>query len=152
MLRLALSAGVILLCGTAVIAAEGVVLNADNLKWGDAPPQLPKGAKLAVVSGDPGGNGPFVVRVMFPANYKVAPHNHAKAENVTVLSGNFHIGMGDKFDQSKGQELKAGGFVQAPAGMNHYAWSTSETVIQIHGEGPFALNYVNPADDPSKTQ
>ena len=151
MLRLALGIGVVLLCGTAAMA-EGVALNADGLKWGDAPPQLPKGAKLAVVSGDPGGNGPFVVRVMLPANYKVAAHNHPKAENVTVLSGNFHIGMGDKLDQSKGQELKAGGFAQAPAGMNHYAWTTSETVIQIHGEGPFALTYVNPADDPGKTQ
>jgi uncharacterized RmlC-like cupin family protein len=89
---------------------------------------------------------------MLPANAKVPAHNHPKVENVTVLSGNFHIGMGDKLDQSKGQELKAGGFAQAPAGMNHYAWTTSDTVLQIHGEGPFTLTYVNPADDPSKTQ
>ena len=151
MLRLALSVGVALLSG-AVAMAEGMVLNADALKWGDAPPNVPKGAKLAVVSGDPGGRGPYVVRLRLPPNYKIAAHHHPKSEYVTVLSGSFHIGMGDKLDQSKGQELRAGGFAEAPAGMNHYAWTTSETVIQIHGEGPFAITYVNPADDPSKTQ
>jgi hypothetical protein len=60
--------------------------------------------------------------------------------------------MGDKLDETKGQELKAGGFVEAPAKMNHYAWTTSETVVQVHGQGPFAITYVNPADDPSKKQ
>ncbi|MER9774391.1 cupin domain-containing protein [Mesorhizobium sp. M0220] len=67
-----------------------------------------------------------------------------------MLSGNFHIGMGDKLDEAKGVELTAGGFGVAPAAMNHFAWTTSDTIIQVHGEGPFKITYVNPADDPSK--
>ena len=85
-----------------------------------------------------------------PANYKVAAHNHPTTEYVTVLSGDFHVGMGDKLDAQKGQLLRAGGFAEAPAKMNHYAWVTSETVVQVHGNGPFAITYVDPADDPSK--
>ena len=69
---------------------------------------------------------------------------------MTIISGKFHIGMGDKLDKQKGVELRAGGFGEAPAHMNHYAWVTGETVVQVHGQGPFAITYVNPADDPSK--
>ena len=71
---------------------------------------------------------------------------------MTVLSGNFHLGMGDKLDMSHGAELTAGGYAEAPAGMNHFGWTSSETVVQVHGQGPFAIKYVNPADDPSKSQ
>jgi hypothetical protein len=61
--------------------------------------------------------------------------------------------MGDKLDQKKGILLTNGGFGEAPAKMNHYAWTTSPTLLQIHGQGPFAITYVNPADDPrSKPQ
>ena len=91
-----------------------------------------------------------MLRLKMPAGYKIAAHNHPTSEYVTVLSGNFHIGMGDKLDEAKGIELTAGGFGVAPARMNHFAWTTSDTIVQVHGEGPFALTYVNPADDPSK--
>ena len=84
------------------------------------------------------------------ANYKIPAHNHPTSEYVTIVSGKFHIGMGDKLDEKKGVELRAGGFGEAPAQMNHYAWASEETVVQVHGQGPFAITYVNPADDPSK--
>ncbi len=132
--------------------ADGGPLNAGDLKWGDAPPGIPHGAQFALVSGNPGGDGLYVVRLKLPANYRIPAHHHPTGEYVTVLSGNFHIGMGDKLDQAGGQELRAGGFAEAPAGMNHYAWTTSETVIQVHGQGPFAVTYVNPADDPRMGQ
>ena len=67
-----------------------------------------------------------------------------------MISGNFHIGLGDKLDVKKGMELTAGGYGEAPAKMNHYAWVTGPAVVQVHGQGPFAITYVNPADDPSK--
>jgi hypothetical protein len=86
-----------------------------------------------------------------PPGYKLPAH-HPTAEYVTVLSGDFHSGMGDKLDRGSGQELRAGGFAEAPAGMNHYAWASSATVVQVHGQGPFALTYVNPADDPSRVR
>lgn len=151
MARLMLAAGTFLAMATAAMA-EGGALNADGLRWGKVPPVFPKGAQLAVVSGDPGKNGLYVVRLRMPPGYEIPAHHHPTAEYVTVLSGKFHIGMGDKLDQGRGQELRAGGFAEAPPGMNHYAWASSETVIQVHGQGPFALTYVNPADDPSRAR
>ena len=151
MTKLILTLGASLFIVTAA-AAEGGPVNVDELKWADAAPLLPKGAQFAVVSGDPFKNGLYVLRLRLPAGYKLPAHNHPTSEYVTVLSGNFHLGMGDKLDEAKGIELRPGGFAEAPAGMNHYAWATSDTVLQVHGPGPFAITYVNPADDPRKTQ
>jgi anti-sigma factor ChrR (cupin superfamily) len=125
-------------------------VNAKDLKWGPAPGTLPKGAEATIISGDPSKDGPYVLRLKMPEGYKIPAHNHPTTEYVTVLSGNFHLGMGDKLDEKKGMELTAGGYGEAPAKMNHYAWASSPAVIQVHGQGPFAITYVNPADDPSK--
>ena len=103
---------------------------------------------MAVLAGDPTKKGLFTVRLQAPAGYKVPPHTHPTAENITVISGTFNVGTGDKFDEAAGKALEAGGFVMLPAEMKHYAWSTGETIVQIHGKGPFAIKYVNPADDP----
>ena len=140
----------LLLCVTSAPAQPGqhMTMTNDTLKWVE-PPTFP-GAKLAVVQGDPGKEGPFVYRVKFPANYKIAPHYHKAAENVTVLSGTFSLGMGDTFDQKSMKALPAGGYAFLPAEMRHYAWSKTGAVLQVHGPGPFVINYVNPADDPSK--
>lgn len=125
-------------------------MNAKDLKWGPVPNVLPPGATFAVVSGDPMKEEPYVIRLKMPAGYKIPAHNHPTSEYVTVLSGNFHIGLGDKLDAKKGMTLTAGGFAEAPAKMNHYAWASSPTIVQVHGDGPFAITYVDPADDPSK--
>ncbi len=122
----------------------------DNVKWGPAPPSFPKGAQIAVLSGDPFKTGPYVVRLKMPTGFQIPAHHHPTTENVTVMSGSFHAGMGDKLDQKNAQTFEPGGFVSMPANMNHYAWATSETVVQVHGDGPFKIVYVNPADDPSK--
>jgi quercetin dioxygenase-like cupin family protein len=125
-------------------------VNVEDIKWGPAPPTIPPGAQLAVVAGDPSKEGLFTMRLKMPANYKVPAHHHPTDEFVTVISGDFRVGLGDKLDMDKGQSLKSGAFGEMPAGMNHYAWTTEETVVQIAGPGPFAITYVNPADDPSK--
>jgi anti-sigma factor ChrR (cupin superfamily) len=139
------------LAGTPLFADNmPMPVNADGLKWGPAPPVFPKGAQIAVLSGDPFKDGLYVVRLRMPANYKIPAHWHPTSEYVTIVSGTFHIGMGEKLDQKKGIELRAGGFGEAPARMNHYAWTSADTVVQVHGQGPFQLTYVNPADDPSK--
>jgi anti-sigma factor ChrR (cupin superfamily) len=151
MLKVSLQAGALIALALPALA-DGSVVTADGIKWGAAPPVLPKGAQFAVVAGDPSKDGPYVVRLKMPANYRIPAHNHPTAENVTVLSGKFHLGMGDKLDEAKGQELTAGGFAEAPAKMNHFAWTTAETVVQVHGQGPFAITYVNASDDPSKSQ
>ena len=131
-------------------AAAHVEMNSGDVQWADAPPSLPRGAKLAVLQGDPGKPGPFTVRVKAGDGYRVAPHWHPTTEHVTVLSGTFNVGVGDKFDESKGKALAAGGFSSMPARMHHYAWFKGDTEIQVNGMGPFKLIYVNPADDPRK--
>jgi quercetin dioxygenase-like cupin family protein len=88
------------------------------------------------------------MRLMFPAGYRIAPHSHPVDEHVTVISGGLNVGMGDKFDRKKATTLHPGAFGVIPAGMHHYAWASGRTVIQIHGSGPWSLNYVNPADAP----
>jgi hypothetical protein len=111
----------LLLAGCATIAAVGAVafaqemqppINADEVKWGPAPPNIPAGAQIAVLAGDPASDGPYVVRLKMPANYKVPAHYHPKDETVTVISGDFHVGMGDKLDMQKGLVLNPGGFVR----------------------------------------
>lgn len=131
-------------------ATPHVALSETDLKWGDAPPNLPKGAKVAVLSGDPSKAEPFVLRVRFPAGYRIAPHWHPTTEHVTVLAGTIHLGMGETFDIEKATSLFAGAFAVTPAEMRHFAWTKDGATIQVHGVGPFDLNYVNPADDPSK--
>ncbi|HVO89208.1 MAG TPA: cupin domain-containing protein [Casimicrobiaceae bacterium] len=128
-----------------------VFINPSELKWVNAPPTLPKGAKIAVVYGDPGKAGPFVLRLMAPAGYKVGPHWHSQTENLTVLSGTLYLGEGDKADRQKAQPLKTGGFHYLPARQHHYAYTRTPSIIQIHGEGPFDINYVNATDDPQRT-
>ena len=132
------------------IAQEAVTFQGDDLKWGPASPAMQKGAQGVALVGDPGKEGLYVIRVKFPAGYKVAPHSHPNDENVTVISGMFHFAIGDKFDETKGTALKPGGFAQAPKGVKHFAWASQETVIQLHGMGPQNLIYVNDADDPRK--
>jgi quercetin dioxygenase-like cupin family protein len=130
--------------------SQHVIVTANDLKWGDPPPVFEKGASFTVVSGDPGASGIFVVRLKMPAGYKINPHWHPTDEHVTVLSGTFALGMGDKFDQASMKELPVGGYGLLPAQMHHYAMAKTACTVQVHGLGPFQLTYVNPADDPSK--
>jgi len=119
-----------------------------DMKWHDGPPSLPRGAKVALLEGDPAKAGPFVLRVKMPDGYRVPPHTHPKTERVTVLSGEFYIGMGEKFDEKAAKLMAAGSYGHWPAGMKHFAWVKGETVIQLHGTGPWSIQYVNPDDDP----
>jgi uncharacterized protein DUF4437 len=160
--RLTLVVSVVLICisfafaqSKKPISKQGLVkpvhvaTTADELKWGPAPPALPPGAEMAVVSGDPSkAGGSFTIRAKFPDGYKVPPHWHPTDENVTVIQGTINIGMGDKFDESTAKPLPTGSFALMPKNMRHFAWASGETIVQIHGTGPFAVNYVNHADDP----
>jgi len=128
------------------------MLTPGDIKWGDVPPVFAKGAKMAVLYGDPSKPGElFIVRLKMPAGYKVAAHFHPTDENVTVISGTFSLGMGDKLDPAKAKSFPAGSFAVAPAKMNHFAFTKQGAVVEVSAIGPFAITYVNPADDPSKT-
>jgi quercetin dioxygenase-like cupin family protein len=136
---------------SAIAADDHIAVSADQLKWGPAPPAFPKGAQISVLAGDLTKEGLYVIRLKLPAGYKVPPHTHPNDENVTVISGTFNIGMGSTLDEKNGKALAAGGFVHMPNGMQHFAWFTEETIIQLHGMGPQGIIYVNPADDPRKS-
>lgn len=131
-------------------AHAATITTPDSIKWGDAPPVLNPGAQLAVLAGNPNGAGLYVVRLKMPDGYKIMPHWHPTQENVTVVSGEFHVAMGDKFEEAGMQALPAGSFAPVPPRAHHYAVAKGETVVQVHGMGPFKLIYVNPSDDPSK--
>lgn len=137
-----------------VLTQSGVAQNIftpDQVKWGPVPAFVAPGAQLAVLEGDPtASSGDFTVRLKMPSGYKIAPHWHPKRENVTVISGSFKVGMGDKFDQNKMTAFGPGSFAYLDPDMHHYAMSSGETVVQVHGMSPLQFNYVNPADDPSK--
>ncbi len=154
---LALALGPVAVSGPTGLAAQGgapapgqhaIVAPAGTEKWGPAPPVLPPGARLAVLEGDPTQAGPFTMRLLVPAGYRIPPHFHPVTEHVTVVRGTFQVGMGDRFDPAKLSDLPAGSFAALSPGTRHFAQAKVETVIQLHGVGPWGLTYVNPADDP----
>jgi quercetin dioxygenase-like cupin family protein len=142
---------VVLISGVLGLAFPAAAqVNHADLKWGPAPAVLPAGAQVAVLAGDPGTTGQFVIRLKMPAGYKVPPHTHPTDEYVTVMSGDLAFGMGDKLDAAKATRLTAGGFALARTGMSHFAVSTGGAELEIAAQGPFVITYVNPADDPSR--
>ena len=120
-----------------------------DLKWSDVP-SLPPGAKIAVIEGKMSEAQAFTVRLKFPANYKLPAHWHPAVERVTVLSGTFHMGTGDKLDPGKAMPLGVGSIAIMQPKTTHFAWTKEETVVQLHGTGPWGITYVNEADDPRK--
>jgi len=127
-----------------------VSLTPAELTWTAGPPMLPPGASMAVIDGSLNRPGPFTVRLKFPANYRIPPHWHPAKATVTVISGTFNMAHGDNLDTTKGKVLPAGSIFEMPATMHHFGWTSEETIIQQQGIGPFAINYLSPADDPRK--
>ena len=130
-------------------SAHHMMVTPDELKWADVP-SVPAGAKVAVIEGPINEAGPITFRLKFPADYKLPAHWHPGIEHVTVISGTFHMGAGDKLDASKTKPLSAGSVAIMQPKTHHFAWTKDETIVQVHGVGPWAINYVNPADDPRK--
>ena len=146
--------GIVAVCLTAAglvigqMAGHPSVFRPAEIKWTSGPASLPAGASVAVLEGDPAVEGPFVMRLKVPDKYRIPPHTHPKTERVTVIAGTFHLGMGAKFDEAATEALPAGTFGYWPAQMQHFAWAEGETILQLHGIGPWQINYVNPDDDP----
>jgi len=131
-------------------AAAKTKSKSSTLKWGPAPSVFPKGARMAVVSGDPSKAAHFVVELSMPAGYKIPPHFHPTDEIVQVKKGTFLVGMGDTFDAAKTKAMKVGEKGTVPAEMHHFAMAKVATTVSVSAMGPFAMTYVNPADNPQK--
>ena len=129
--------------------ANHVMVVPDGIKWGPVP-SLPAGAQISVLEGPLDRAGPITARIKFPANYRLPAHTHPVIEHVTVISGTFNMGTGDKLDMGKTKPLTPGGFAIMQPGTQHFAWTAEETIVQIHSVGPWGVTYVNPADDPRK--
>jgi len=129
---------------------EHVIASLKDAQWGPAPPFVPPGAQIAVLSGDPTKAVPYAVRLKFPASYAIPAHSHPTDENVVVVSGALTFGMGDRLTKGAGNKtLSVGGYALMPASMNHFAYTTAaETTIVLYGMGPVEFKYVNPNDDP----
>ncbi len=123
-------------------------VSAKSLKWSDTP--LIPGGKVAVIEGPLDKANPFTLRIMIPANGRIAPHYHAAIEHVTVISGVFNVGHGEKFDKAKTTALAAGDVAIMQPKTPHYVWVDKETIVQVHGVGPWTVTFVDPKDDPRK--
>jgi quercetin dioxygenase-like cupin family protein len=127
---------------------DHTLLRADEVKWSPGPPSIPPGAEAAVLYGNPGEAELFALRLRLPAGYLIPPHVHPRPEIVTVISGTFHIGMGETADRGATEALGPGAFFAFAPGVAHFAYTDEETVIQLNSTGPWSLQYVNPQDDP----
>jgi anti-sigma factor ChrR (cupin superfamily) len=151
-LALSLIALVLLSVGPSLAWAQGsghVMVTPNDLKWADIA-SLPPGAKIAVIEGPLTEAGPVTFRLKFPGGYKVPPHWHPAVEHVTVMSGTLNMGTGEKLDESKTMALAVGSVAIMQPKTPHFAWTKEETVVQVHGMGPWGVTYVNSADDPRK--
>lgn len=114
---------------------------ASALTWGDlVVPGFNPGMKVAVLHGDPAAPGAYTIRLQFPAGYEFPVHWHPSTENLTVVSGTFLLAMGGSSDRSAQKAYAPGDYLYIPARMSHYGGAREETVIQLHGVGPFAIN------------
>lgn len=130
-------------------SSSHTMISPNDLKWSDVP-SLPPGAKIAVIEGPISEAVPFTFRLKFPANYQIPAHWHPAVERVTVLSGTFNMGVGDKLDTGKSMSLPPGSIMIMQPKTNHFAWTQEEVVVQLSGTGPWGVTYVNLADDPRK--
>ena len=136
---------------TAAATKDGQILvRAKNVRWGDAPPGLPAGAKAALLQGDPGSEGPYVIRLKLPAKYKVGFHSLPKAHNITVVSGTLYVATTQTFDKKKALPVKPGDFYRVPGSVQQLLFTQEETVVEVYGEGPLKIKYASSADDPLK--
>ena len=142
--------GLLLLPMAALCAQAKPAMKAPALKWGPAPAVFRKGAKMAVVSGDPSKAGMFTIELSMPGGYRIMPHFHPTDEAVVVKKGTLLVGMGDKFDLKQAKPMKVGEKGSIPATQHHFASAKGATIVEVTAMGPFALTYVNPADDPQK--
>ncbi len=127
-----------------------IMLSPSDLQWKEAPNALPAGAQSVVLEGDPEKNVLTVIRLRFPAGYRVPPHTHPTAERVTVLEGSFSLGTGAKFEESALTNLPVGGFAVIQPKTEHFAMTQGGATLQLEFQGPFKIDYLDKNDDPRK--
>lgn len=125
-----------------------IILTATDDKNWQRSPALEPGIKVAVLEGNPSESGVFTLRIKIPDGGYISPHWHPNVERVTVLSGRFLLGSGEKMNRENVKVLDPGSYTSMPPGMRHFAMAEGETIVQLTSVGPWEINYINPADDP----
>ncbi|MCW8196010.1 cupin [Proteobacteria bacterium 005FR1] len=126
---------------------EPVMVDSNELEWQPAA-SLGGGAEMAIIEGDPAKKEPFTLRLRLPDGLELAPHTHPEDERVTVLEGTLHLAPGEEFSREDTEALEPGAMALMPAGEPMYGYAEGETVIQLHGTGPWGIDYLNASDDP----
>jgi hypothetical protein len=133
--------------GTLALAQTGtgspVVITPDEMKWTAQGAYAAPGMEQLNLIGDPAKSGPYTIRLKFPKGYRVAAHTHPDAREVTILSGIFATGYGDKFDEARLKVLPAGSFYTEPANLPHYIEIKEDVVLQVSGTGPSSRHFVD---------
>jgi len=143
-----LCAAAVLSCNVIAQAADAgvVTLTPEEMKW-DTGGLAVRGISQAILIGDPAKPGPYTIRLKVPAGYKLAPHTHPDFRQITVLSGTWYTGYGEKWDAKALKALPAGSFYTEPANVPHFVEVRDETIVQVTGMGPGGRHFVNPADE-----
>ena len=134
--------------GAAVATSgERLAITPDQIVWQPAK-QLPPGAQMAVLEGDPSKPGFFAMRLKMPDGYLIPAHRHSQAERVTVIEGTLYLGEGDGSDKASAIALGPGSYSSMPPETLHYGWMKGETILQLTSIGPWTVTYLKAADDP----
>ena len=128
--------------------AHALLFIPDDIEWKKGPPSFEEGAEFSILEGDPSQPGVFTLRLRMPNNFKISPHWHPNVERVTVISGNFHLGHGDEFDDTNTENYGPGSYISLPPKMTHFALAKGETELQLTSIGPWKIHYVKEEDDP----
>jgi hypothetical protein len=128
--------------GVSFAHAEQVIATSGNVKWVNAPASLPHGAKIAIMEGDLAKPGVLKFLLKFPADYMLEPQSSPTLDRIMVISGNFNLGLGDKFDKSRTIPMRAG-YMHWPHKSAFFAWTNEETIVEYEGVGPWAVTYAD---------
>ena len=105
----------------------------DQIKW-TGNPQV---SEQAVLYGDPGKPGLYIVLTKWHAHHMSHPHFHPNDRFITVLSGTWWVGTGSKYDPDSTVPIPAGSFVTHYGKQIHYDGAKDgDAVLEILGEGP----------------
>jgi hypothetical protein len=151
-IRMTLAVMLVLLCGTVFAKPRGlpdgaVQVQHDNVAWSDGPRSLPPGVKIAVLEGNPRNRGIFTMRLKVPDGTTIPPHWHPRAERVTVLEGKVGVGFGRRFDKERLRYFRKGDFYLNPPKAHHYIHFARDSVVQVTGEGPWEVHYLERGAD-----
>ncbi len=141
----------IIVAGASLALAQGdtlrpVAVTPAEMKWTAQGELAAAGMEQLNLVGDPSKPGPYTLRLKFPKGYRVSPHTHPDAREVTIISGTYATGYGDKFDEDKLKVLPAGSFYTEPANLPHFIEIKEDVVLQVSGKGPSGRQYVDAPD------